>query len=109
MQIETSEIITILTIIVSIAVAWGKMMAHEEKMNRETERINKELSTMWEQLSKYRDWISSHEKDSNQVRLGFLEDISSVREAMALKDGKLDEILGRLQKIENKIDKLETK
>lgn len=102
MNVDLSVLISIGGMIASIGFAWGKITHSDKQQDRENRNL-------WTELTKYRTWRDEHEKDSATTRLTIEKDFSRLREIIALKDGKFDDIIQRLEKQDIKMDKLEAK
>lgn len=102
-----------ITIVVTVAGSWFVMKWRQDRADKDREEDNRrtaqEFEKVWEQIGKNRDWQQVHDKESVQYRMKFQEELSDIREERGQADGKLDSILRRLETIDKKIDKLETR
>lgn len=111
-NISIETILTILGLFGTVAFTWGfvrNKVDNLEKADDETnENLEKETRNIWNEISKIRSWKDDHEKESANQFIEIQKDLSKIREYNGIKDGKIDEVIRRLETMDKKLDKLET-
>jgi hypothetical protein len=102
MTFEMGTLISLIAAVIAGAVGYGRLLNKNENESREN-------ASQWKVINDLRDWQSSHEKFAAEARLQLEREDSRMREMIAGKDGKIDEVLRRIDVIDKKIDKLETR
>lgn len=111
MNITIESILTILGLFGSVAFTWGftkNKVENLEKKDAETDKkLDDETRNLWNEMSKIRSWRDEHEKEASSQFIEIQKDLSKIRESNGVKDGKIDDIIRRLESMDRKLDKLE--
>jgi len=123
MNVSLQVLITVLGLVGSLAFTWGytrNKVENLEKADSDTDKrldkvdtaINKKFDeeniNLWNEISKLRNWREAIEKDLIEQYVEVQRELSKIREANGIKDGKMDEIIRRLETMDKKLDRLET-
>ena len=112
MNLSIENILTLGAACIAIVSNWVYVRFKVDALDKRDEILERtsdeEHHNIWNEMGKVRTWMTVHEKDSYEMRAKFHEELSKIRELTALKDGKIDEIIRRLETLDKKIDKLES-
>lgn len=97
MTLDISLLLGIGIPLMGLAVHWGIT-------RNQIDGLREENKSQWEAITKFRNWRDEHEKDSSNYRIGIEKTFGSIRESNASREGKLDEIIRRLDVIEKKLE-----
>jgi hypothetical protein len=100
--VSVEVVIVILGMVLSAGIAWGISQKGQQS-------LTEEIKNAWGEISKLRDWRHSHDLESSNARRELEREDGKIREMILSRDSKLDVIISRLETIDAKIDKIETR
>lgn len=79
------------------------------RLQNKLDVVSDDNKNQWKIITDLRNWTAAHEKESASARREIDDKIGVVRELVLKNDSRWEEVLRRLDGIDRKIDKLETR
>lgn len=99
---DLKTVIEIVVLIAGGGVAYGIFQTTVTTLKEE----NRE---QWVTITKIRDWVTIHEKDSAMIRLDMEKSLGHIREDASKSWGKMDILITMISELSKKLDKVEEK
>jgi ribosome-associated translation inhibitor RaiA len=107
-------IVTLVGVIASCGIAWGtaltKLRGLKERLDEFESHANREIERLREFKHQYplsmAQWQHQHEKEAGEYRIDFTQQIGSLAIAVAKNDERFLAIMGMLEKIDERMNRL---